>query len=166
MACDSIGTTLVSASSQKGFWRADNLTGEFVSCPVPSSCEPNHTAHRECTVGHHGPLCAICEPDYYRWQTTSPCKACPKNRDAAIAWTVGVVVGLLILCMLLYVFNTKMSSGGLRVGITAVQQLTVVLMFPVKWPESVLSLRGACISSCLVVASCLAPPTRRRRAMQ
>ena len=77
------------------------------SCPDPTSCLGG--LHSSCANGHHGPLCAVCIPRYYKLLTR--CLECP-----SVPWLVSqLVLVTVIVCGLIVVTvreRKKSTNGG------------------------------------------------------
>ena len=142
--CGKPGSTLETLKIEKGFWRADSGTAEMLRCPVPKTClgssngsAGNGTSNSTCALGHHGPLCAICDAGYTRFGANSECGECPKDVALSIFWTIAAsLLALGCLFVFLY-FSRKSNDGGFRPLMNACQTLSVVLMTNSEWPEAV-----------------------------
>ena len=96
-----------------------------------------------CLTGHRGPLCAICDPGYSRWSNTVLCSKCPEDMAPSILAAIGAAIGLGLLLFVCLYFNRRAPNGVLRPLINAAQNLVVVMMFPVEWPDSIKGLSAA-----------------------
>ena len=49
-----------------GYWRKDNTTDTFLSCPITDNClgmlAPNYSPIGECSTNYYGPMCTTCMP--------------------------------------------------------------------------------------------------------
>eukprot|EP00947_MAST-08B_sp_MAST-8B-sp1_P003342 g3342.t1 len=90
-----------------------------------------------CLTGHRGPLCAVCDEGYSRWSSRMVCSKCPENMGPSIGAAIGAALGLGVLLFLCLYFNRRAPNGMLRPLINAAQNLVVIMMFSVDWPESV-----------------------------
>jgi len=144
--CSKPGSTLASLKVDKGFWRADRGTAAMLQCPVPAACigsgsnnngSTGNGTNSSCAVGHHGPLCAVCDPGYTRFGALSLCTLCPENIGLSVFWSIAAgLLGLAALCLFLYL-SRKSHKGGFRPLMNAWQTLSVVLMTNSEWPASV-----------------------------
>eukprot|EP00947_MAST-08B_sp_MAST-8B-sp1_P005739 g5739.t1 len=105
-----------------------------------TSTSSSSNASGYCVEGHHGPLCAICDPGYSRWSNTVLCSKCPEDMAPSILAAIGAAVGLGALLFVCLFFNRRAPNGILRPLINAAQNLVVVMMFSVDWPESIKTL--------------------------
>ena len=86
-----------------GYWRANNLTDEFIECNYSPAClgmvQPNNVSTGECHSGYQGILCSDCAPDYSR-TTNYQCQPCPNKTWNGIRLTlILITVTLLIILM-------------------------------------------------------------------
>ena len=135
--CLAEGTTLATANLQPNTWRASNDDDAFLACPVNGTCVGGVDADHYCLAGHHGPLCAICNDNFTRPTNSVPCASCPEDMAAAVGWSIASLIICAGLLVLFLIINRRAPDGLLRPLISAMQQLMVVLTFPVDWPESI-----------------------------
>ena len=96
------------------------------------------------------------------------CQACPKDASEATGWTVGIVTGVLVAISIFIGLDLKFgwtqAAGGnrLKPAINAVQGMSVLLMFPVKWPTMMIELgkvfEGFSVDVSVLSPSCLGIP--------
>eukprot|EP00947_MAST-08B_sp_MAST-8B-sp1_P006231 g6231.t1 len=167
--CDAAGSNLADLALDAGMWRAGPGDRNFLRCPVPEACvggtgssniASNATTTNQnatssslanttttpsgyCLTGHHGPLCAICDSGYSRWSNTVLCSKCPEDMAPSILAAIGAAIGLGLLLFVCLYFNRRAPNGVLRPLINAAQNLVVVMMFPVEWPDSIKGLSAA-----------------------
>ena len=127
-------------SLETGWWRASSSDREFLRCPVESACAGGTNASNYCSIGHTGPLCAVCAAGYTRWSSSVQCYPCPVDRAASIGAAIASLLGILVLLGLCVVLNRRATNGTLRVLIHGGQMMSVVILFPVDWPDSLVSL--------------------------
>ena len=65
------------------------------------------------------------------------CSECPEDVTPSVIAAIGAAIGLLLLLIACLFFNRRAPNGVLRPLINAAQNLVVIMMFPVDWPESV-----------------------------
>ncbi len=135
--CDAIGSDLQNISLKRGMWRAGPDDNTFLACPVSETCVGGNDTHALCLAGHRGPLCAICDAGYSRWRNTVPCAKCPEDMAPSIIVAIVATLGGLFLLVVCLIFNRRTPNGVLRPLINAAQNMAVVMMFPIKWPDSV-----------------------------
>ena len=74
------------------------------------------------------------------------CQSCPKDTSEATGWTVGILLTLLMAFFTFLGLDLKFgwtrSKGGSRFkpAVNAVQAMTVIYLFPVKWPPMMVKL--------------------------
>ena len=161
ISCKTAGSHLADLVLDPGMWRAGPDDRDFLRCPVAEACvggngrrssnttgttnttssSPDSSGY--CLTGHHGPLCAICDSGYSRWSNTVLCSKCPENMAPSILATIGAAIGLGLLLFICLFFNRRAPNGVLRPLINAAQNLVVVMMFPVEWPDSIKGLSRA-----------------------
>ena len=125
------------------------------------------TIRRYCKAGHTGMLCAVCEDGWYRRGSASTCTICP-DRQKSLLWTAGlsagVFVAIVVFVLLDLRFGWSRAQGGsrLKLVVNCVQQLTVLTLFPVKWPDAVKDMtalfEGLSIDVSVVSPTCLGIP--------
>ena len=89
-------------------------------------------------------LCAVCGDGWYRRSSTSICTQCAEDMAEDILFTLGVsvgiaivVVGVVLLDLRFGFSRAKAGSQRLKSIVNCVQQMTVMILFPVEWPEAV-----------------------------
>ena len=78
--------------------------------------------------------CGTCDYGWYRQAPGTVCGECAKEQGSAIAWSVVVTIGLVLLLWAFLVFSRKAGGGKLRPLINAWQNLSVVLLTNKEWP--------------------------------
>jgi hypothetical protein len=112
-------------------------------------------------------LCAVCEDGWYRRGSASTCTMCP-DRQKSLLWTAGlsagVSVAIIVFVLLDLRFGWSRAQGGsrLKLVVNCVQQLTVLTLFPVKWPDAVKDMskvfEGLSVDVSVVSPTCLGIP--------
>ena len=98
-----------------------------------------------CAEGHTGVLCATCKAGWHKGASagTSMCAPCPRDVSESIALTTALIVGgvgVVAMCVLLdlrFGFSKSKGGGRLKPLLNGVQLMSVLLMFPAKWPDAV-----------------------------
>ena len=121
-----------------------------------------------CARGQTGVLCASCEKGWRRSGSLNMCEACQTDTKQAMMRTVGLsilalVVLVIVIRLDLHFGWTRQRGGGrLKPVINAVQQMTVMMLFPVKWPPMMMKLssvfEGFSLDVSLVSPTCLGIP--------
>ena len=140
--CKKVGSTLLTQDLNPGTWRVSNKSDVNYECPVKESCVGGNSTDAYCKKGHKGMLCAVCEDGWYRG-SNSTCTQCPADMRESINWTAGISVGIaaifVVVVLLDLRFGWSKAKGGSRIKLmtNCVQQLTVLILFPAKWPDTV-----------------------------
>lgn len=86
---------------------------DFVACRNPGSCkEGPYSGDAACTPGHHGPLCAVCDDDYYKF--SGKCLSCKSGGQAK---AMLAVTATLFAVMVVLIFARSWEFGGTGPGI-------------------------------------------------
>ena len=108
-------------------------------------------------------LCAVCETGWYRRRSSAVCTQCPSNMSESIAFTAAfsfgialVVIGLVLLDLRFGWSRSKAGSQRLKLMVNCVQQMTVMILFPVNWPDAVKEM-GALFASFSLDVSIVSP---------
>ena len=96
-ACDST-TRLSMLSIEPGYWRLSNETDDLHRCRENaegwSPCLGGASGgDASCTIGHHGPLCQLCQPEHYFSRPDAACRAC-----GDVTASILKIAALLALC--------------------------------------------------------------------
>ena len=114
-------------------------------------------------------LCAVCEAGWHRRGINNTCTECPKEMKDSLLLTAGlstvvaivVVVGVL-LDLHFGLSKAKAGSQRLKLMVNCVQQITVMTLFPVEWPDAVKDMgaifEGLSIDVTFVSPACLGVP--------
>lgn len=98
--CTSAGTTFTTLETVPGFWRSDNKSAIFYRCIKAEYCtnaegKGSQDALGGCAENRRGPLCALCDEDYFEG-LVGGCQACPAKTAGSYAYIV--LMGLLLVC--------------------------------------------------------------------
>jgi hypothetical protein len=112
--CTEKGSTLANANLQPDTWRQSSTDRDFLACPVIGTCMGGSDVDDYCRPGHPGPLCAVCDHNYTRLQTTARCTQCPVDMSLALFWTflallacVGVLAVFLLVNRKVRLYSTN-----------------------------------------------------------
>ena len=114
-------------------------------------------------------LCAVCEARWYRRGSAATCIECDEDMTDSLLWTaflstlIAVIVITLVLLDLRFGFSrAKAGSQRLKLMVNCVQQMTVMTLFPAKWPAAVKNMgalfAGISVDVSIVAPSCLGVP--------
>ena len=135
--CETGGITLQQLPIKEGFWRDSATATNVYECLVKSDCPGGRNRSEYCVESSTGPLCAVCQDNYYRSSANAPCEACP-SQGASIGTSIGLLIVCGILFGLLLWVNRKAPDGMLRPFINFVQYMGVILAFKAPWPKFLL----------------------------
>ena len=101
------GSTSETLFLEMNFWRATKTGREILQCPIDNSCTGGDVfssgGDSYCAEGHKGPLCAICDNDYFFDSQKNTCSRCNNAAKSQSMWSfLAVCVGLLALYGLLH----------------------------------------------------------------
>ena len=106
-------------------------------------------------------LCAVCEKGWY--PSSSSCLQCSEDMSDSIWFTAGLSVGIIVAVIVIVLLDlrfgwsrAKAGSQRLKLMVNCVQQMTVMVMFPVKWPDAVKDM-GKLFSSFSIDVSIVSP---------
>ena len=161
-ACDasSSSTDAVSAAAIRGVGSHDGLSSTSNGTTQKSLVDPY------CADGHLGILCAVCDDGWYRLTAKSLCQRCPEDASASLGRTIALTSVIFIVVVALIILDVTRGwcsnkSGGIRLNgiMNAVQSLSVLMAFPIKWPPFVKELarllQGFNVDISLIAPSCL-----------
>ena len=83
--CSSPGATLERMPLQPGYWRQSESARFVRSCVFPgnASCVGGDNVSAQCAEGYRGPLCNLCDDDYYGGRGVA-CQRCEGDPGIAI----------------------------------------------------------------------------------
>ena len=102
---------------KEGYWRISTDSDAISSCPKdgPSCLGGLEAGDDSCNEGYHGPLCAICNDDYYYSSTSNTCEACTTESSMVDPVFMSIfILGMLILIMSCYVSYKKIKGANIR----------------------------------------------------
>ena len=143
LVCDKEGATIESMDLVGGAWRAHKGSDDVYSCPVEGTCVGGNDTNLYCANGTGGVLCASCLKGWFRRGSSDACQTCPDDPREAIGWVAAIAtlgtlfVGSFIALDLKYGWSRKNGGGRLKPMVNTIQQLTVMVMYPAKWPTQV-----------------------------
>jgi hypothetical protein len=115
--CSRPGISVDTLPVEPGHWRSTNASVEVLQCDEDEACINNGTD--VCAVGHRGPLCELCLPDYAASQGV--CVSCDSSgaKSAGAFAVVGVIVVIIGIMLLgVYSFNKdrvkKLKEGSFQ----------------------------------------------------
>jgi hypothetical protein len=121
-----------------------------------------------CAKGQTGVLCASCEKGWFRRGSLDLCQKCAEDTEQAMWLAVGLSLGGLVVLVtvigldLHFGWTRQRGGGRLKPVVNAVQQMTVMMLFPVKWPPLMMKLssvfEGFSFDVSLVSPTCLGIP--------
>ena len=118
-------------------------------CPLPNSCKGGIAGDEMCEEGYRGPLCAVCEFNYFSW--FGSCQACPPLWRTLLQLT-GTLLFLFLLMALLY-WSERQQSGKKRaatiidliaakvkivIGFVQVMSGVIAALLYIPWPAVML----------------------------
>ena len=123
--------------------------GGFAAVKAITIAEPAvERGSSPCAKGQTGVLCASCAKGWHRSGSLNMCEACATDTEQAKMRTVGFCVGGFVILVIVIALDlrfgwTRQRGGGrLKPVVNAVQQMTVMMLFPVKWPPMMMKLSG------------------------
>ena len=141
--CDVEGVTIATMSIVSGAWRPNKQSEDIYDCPVPLACLGGNNSDHLCAEGSNGVLCATCAEGWFRSGSKTLCDRCPEDVSSSFLFA-GLLGGGAILFILIFLcldlrfgWTNKPGGGFLKPLVNATQQMTVLIMFPVKWPAAV-----------------------------
>jgi hypothetical protein len=107
-----------------GYWRLDYLTTSMLECPMgANACRggvlpPFHQTHTVASVlsssylcheGYMGPLCDVCEDNYYYDSASNTCNVCTKNGPKQLVLMI-ISTAIIVIVGVLFVMGFMCSS--------------------------------------------------------
>ena len=100
---------------------------------------------------------------WHRRSSTSTCTQCPDDMSKSIWWTAGLSAGITVAVVIVVLLDlrfgwsrAKPGSQLLKLMINCVQQMTVMILFPVDWPDAVKNM-GTLFASFSIDVSLISP---------
>ncbi|GMI17565.1 hypothetical protein TrLO_g3910 [Triparma laevis f. longispina] len=86
--CNLPGFKIETLNVTRGYWRSSNSSDKIVKCYTESACvhanitmeSPVISINDQCNVGHHGPICNICDEGYAK-SITGRCDICENGSE-------------------------------------------------------------------------------------
>ena len=97
-------------SLQAGYWRLSHSSGDVRKCRVLSVCEGGEDPKEQCSIGHSGAYCSVCEEGYTKDSSTSECYAC-SEAGLYFVYTIAIVIPVILLLVGLYSFRNREGIG-------------------------------------------------------
>ncbi|GMI14345.1 hypothetical protein TrVE_jg11238 [Triparma verrucosa] len=112
--CDQAGLNLATLPVNPGYWRSSNDSSNIVKCYTEDSCnqKTNQTNRTQCSDGHKGPICNVCDQGYAK-DYTGTCEWCKNgsNLPPEMVALIVILSGVAILASVVAV--RRMMSGEL-----------------------------------------------------
>ena len=133
--CSQPGTTVEGMVLTQGTFKFSAESEEVYACPYEANCQIGGvlTGEALCNPGSGGPLCSICDGDYYLDQlasaTGSGCVACSNG------WWLAPLLTLLLLCVVgagLFVYRKSLASWYAKVFLSKLSLKFVQLMIALQ----------------------------------
>ena len=146
---------------REGYWRAEELSTLLVKCPLRGACRGcNATvpctdadapllAERPCVDGYEGPVCAVCQEGFFKWQ--AQCVPCPRSAASRRLFIALVCLAVLIVMSLCFSLPLTPTPGTgyptvkLKIMIALLQICATIGQYDVPWPNVVSQSFGALI---------------------
>jgi len=123
------GTSLDALQLLPGYWRIAPASEDIRLCPSSShdACLGGSNLSSICATGHRGPLCSVCEKDYY--QSSEGCTLCFDKGGGAIPATLAVAIVLFALTILFCLVAYCLLRGGALVRRSVIQTRLLTLLW-------------------------------------
>lgn len=109
-SCEGSSITL-----QPGYWRKNSLSESILPCPFGSNAciGGSGTSNELCNTGYTGPLCAVCEDEYYPVSSSLTCEKCNASSIMAPTFLAFVLIFLFVTVFMgvLYYLNQIKAVG-------------------------------------------------------
>ena len=138
--CLSSGNDITSLNVIPGWWRYRQDSTKVYSCPLHDTCIGGRNVTTQCANGSYGVLCGLCKPNFQPTSTT--CSPCPKQTWTVYLQFIGLlIVGIGFLMIVLKSSHAK-GDGFIRPFIQLWQDLSIYMMFEVKFPQYIIALNA------------------------
>lgn len=120
---------------QEGQWRISTSTDFILSCPKDApSCQGGlEAADDSCGEGYHGPLCAICDNDYFYSSASNTCEMCSNES----AFSDPLVLTIIILGFLASGVFIVMSMKKIKqANVQTMDDLVILIFFNGRFNSS------------------------------
>ena len=85
--CGSAGNTLQNLTLEDGWWRESPDSAIVLPCKQRAVCVKG-----ECADGHEGPLCGVCESQWFYSAVTGTCQECSRTHTMVACLVIGLMV--------------------------------------------------------------------------
>jgi hypothetical protein len=128
-------------ASKANWWRSGQNATEFYACRSVDTCQEGPAAGNDaCAKGHEGPLCAVCEEDWYSFG--GRCQSCDKSGQAKIMLSLAVILGAVVIVLLFarsWEFGAPGTPGAMtkiKIVLAHFQILSLMRDYDVLWPDA------------------------------
>ena len=98
--CTAAGSTLEHLNISSGQYRFTSSSRTVYPCPYPANCKQGGSVGGEvCMTGSHGPLCGLCDDEYYLYGPALGCVECDNwvgSDSFMVTMGCAVVAGMLV----------------------------------------------------------------------
>lgn len=128
-------------SSKPNWWRSELTSDQFYACRNPDICLPGEVAGNEaCLDGQEGPLCAVCEEDWFFF--AGKCENCDRGGQAYAMLVLFIIVMIIVVVMLFgrsWEFGQPGTPGimtKIKILLAHFQILALFRDYDVLWPSA------------------------------
>ena len=128
-------------ASKANYWRSNYQSDQFYSCRSPDVCNAGPVvADAACVDGNEGPLCAVCENDYFAF--AGKCQSCNKTAQAKAMISIAAI---LLAAVIVFIFAKGLEFGDpsqpgimtkVKILLTHFQLLALFKDYDVLWPSA------------------------------
>ena len=128
-------------TSDSNWWRSSNDTLNFYQCRYPDVClAGTETGDRACAEGHKGPLCAVCEDNWFSF--AGRCRECDKSGRSKLMLSFSAI-GVGIILILIFARSWDFGNPGapglltkLKILLIHFQLISLFKEYDILWPSS------------------------------
>jgi len=128
-------------SSQKNWWRSYYNSTNFYSCRTPDVCNAGPVVgDAACVEGAEGPLCAVCQEDWFTFG--GKCRSC-QHSGLAKAMMAFAIILIVVVFVLIFAYNWDFGDPRkpgimtkVKIVITHFQVLALFRDYDVLWPSA------------------------------
>lgn len=108
-----------------GFWRVSNLSYTLMQCPFSTeACLAGSLVGDEsCEVGYRGPMCGVCDENYYLESQTNVCARCPADNGIWNMVSLGLIALAGVIVVIFVATKFDFASLFLFEGEDAAEQI-------------------------------------------